>query len=190
MLRKINYDTAAYIYDKWLIYHFPANEVKPLVNIKNMWDVGGYEAYAWYEGDDIVGYAFLGAHPETEFILLDYLAIIDNHRGSGYGSRILSELKNVVKNKKAVVIETENLSKASNKAEVDEREKRDRFYTKNGVVKSGLSATVYGAEYRVWYLPFDDNLTNAEIARAYDDIYKFMLSEKGYNNFFKMYEET
>lgn len=189
MLKEINFGTAAIIYEKWLVNHFPDNEVKPLVNIKNMWDMGGYEAYAWYEDNELIGYAFLCKVPGAEYVLLDYLAISEAYRGCGYGSRILSELKTVLENKKALVIETENLVHAHNQDEVDERERRDNFYTKNGVIKSGLSATVYGADYRIWYLPFGESLEDDELARVYDDIYKFMLSEKGYSDFFCIYDE-
>lgn len=188
MLRAINYETAAYIYDKWLVKHFPGNEVKPLINIKNMWEIGGYEAYAWYEGEELIGYAFMCGCPDGDCILLDYLAILDEHRAEGYGSKILLELKNVAQNKKALVIETENLDTAASQAEVDERIRRDRFYTGNGVVKSGLTATVYDADYRVWYLPIAESLTDAELMRVYDDIYKFMLSDKGYRDFFKIHK--
>jgi len=187
MLRKIDYEEIAYIYENWLIKHFPQNEVKPLINIKNMYEIGGYEAYAWYEGENLRGYAYMCKNPAEKYVLLDYLAILDDYRGMGYGSKILKELKNVISETEAIIIETEDLDKAASKQEKEERVRRDSFYTGNGIIKSGLTATVYEADYRVWYMPFGKILTDAEIADAYDKIYRFMLSEKGYANCFKMF---
>lgn len=187
MLKKITYDEAAEIYKRWLVKHFPANEVKPLINIKNMWEISGYEAYCLYEDNHLIGYAYLCQKPSDNYILLDYLAIIDEYRGKGYGSKILSGLKEIYSDLRAVIIETEDLNKAETPAETLERTRRDRFYTGNGIIKSGITATVYSADYRVWYMPIGEPVSEEDLEAAYDRIYEFMLSDKGYRDFFSIY---
>lgn len=189
MLKRITYDEAAEIYNEWLVKHFPQNEVKPLINIKNMWDISGYEAYCWYEDNRLIGYAYMCKNPADDYILLDYLAVVDDYRGKGYGSKILSDLKEIYSGSHAVIIETEDLNKAENSEETHERIRRDHFYTKNGIIKSGITATVYSADYRVWYMPTGPFVSETELEKAYDRIYEFMLSEKGYSDFFAIYND-
>lgn len=184
MLKKISYDEAAKIYNTYLVNHFPANEVKPLKNIEAMWQTGGYEAYGWYEGDFLTGYAFMCKNPAEKYVLLDYLAVLEEYRNGGYGSRILSALKNTSTDSDALIIETEDIDKSVNSEEYAERERRDRFYTRNGIIKSGISATVYSADYRVWYMPLNNTPDETTLHAAYDRIYEYMLSEKGYRDFF------
>ena len=56
---------------------FPAAELKPLRNIEKSWAEGWYKPYCLFDGDNIVGEAFLWlGHPG--WALLDYLFFKDN----------------------------------------------------------------------------------------------------------------
>lgn len=186
MIKKLDIDTVERIYNTYLIHDFPANEVKPLENIKTMWEMDGYEAYGYYDNDVLKAYAFLCKEPSSAYVLLDYLAVIADFRGQGIGSSILKNLKNAMRDENAIIIETEDSEKASNQAEKDERNRRDEFYKRNGVIKSRFNATVYSADYRIWYVPFDEGVDEETIYDAYHEIYRFMLSERGYCNHFKI----
>lgn len=185
MLRKLELAEVENIYNEWLVKHFPANEVKPLINIKNMWGIGGYEAYGWFE-DTLIGYAFMCKDPNEHCVLLDYFAILDDYRSMGYGSKILTALKELMPGEKALIIETEDVNKAKSLEEAEERIRRDKFYTKNGIIKTCLTATVYEADYRIWYMPINETLSEDDLRKEYDSIYRFMLSEKGYRNYFSI----
>ncbi len=186
MVKKLDIETVEEIYNKYLVHDFPANEVKPLENIKTMWEMDGYEAYGYYDEGILKAYAFMCKEPSSRFVLLDYLAVVSDLRGQGIGSSILKNLKMAMRDELAIIIETEDALKAINQEQKDERNKRDKFYERNGVIKSGFSAAVYSADYRVWYVPLDESVDEEDIYDAYHEIYRFMLSERGYCDHFKV----
>lgn len=186
MIKKLDIDTVEMIYNKYLVHDFPSNEVKPLENIKTMWEMDGYEAYGYYDNGTLKAYAFLSKEPSSRFVLLDYLAVVEDLRGQGIGSSILKNLKMAMRDEAAIIIETEDAGKATDETQKEERNRRDLFYKRNGVIKTRFNATVYDADYRIWYVPFDDNVDEENIYDAYHEIYRFMLSERGYCDFFKV----
>ena len=73
------------IYDRDLKESFPAAELKPLRNMERMWADGWYKPWCLFDGDNIVGEAFLWlAHPG--WALLDYLCVSPGCRNGGLGS--------------------------------------------------------------------------------------------------------
>ena len=76
------------VYDRDLKEAFPAAELKPLRNIEKSWAEGWYKPYCLFDGDNIVGEAFLWlGHPG--WALLDYLCVSGTRRNSGLGASIL-----------------------------------------------------------------------------------------------------
>ena len=76
------------VYDRDLKEAFPAAELKPLRNIEKSWAEGWYKPYCLFDGDNIVGEAFLWlGHPG--WALLDYLCVSSIRRNGGVGASIL-----------------------------------------------------------------------------------------------------
>ena len=70
------------IYDRDLKEAFPTAELKPLRNIEKSWAEGWYKPYCLFDGDNIVGEAFLWlGHPG--WALLDYLCVSSIRRNGG-----------------------------------------------------------------------------------------------------------
>ena len=81
------------IYDRDLKEAFPTAELKPLRNIEKSWAEGWYKPYCLFDGDNIVGEAFLWlGHPG--WALLDYLCVAADRRNGGLGSVILEKVRN------------------------------------------------------------------------------------------------
>ncbi len=60
------------VYDRDLLEAFPKAELKPLATMEKMWAEGWYKPYCLFDGEDILGEAFLWlGHPGWG--LLDYL---------------------------------------------------------------------------------------------------------------------
>ena len=73
------------IYDRDLKEAFPTAELKPLRNIEKSWAEGWYKPYCLFDGDNIVGEAFLWlGHPG--WALLDYLCVSSIRRNGGVGA--------------------------------------------------------------------------------------------------------
>ena len=80
------------VYDRDLKEAFPAAELKPLRNIEKSWAEGWYKPYCLFDGDNIVGEAFLWlGHPG--WALLDYLCVSSIRRNGGVGASILEKLR-------------------------------------------------------------------------------------------------
>ncbi|MCQ2508351.1 MAG: GNAT family N-acetyltransferase [Dorea sp.] len=189
-IKELRLEEAAVIYDTYLVCHFPAEEVKPFFKIEEMWKVGGYEVLGLFEDETMIAYAFLTLCPGSKVVLLDYYAVLDAYRGGGIGTFFLDKMKEIYGNKGilALMIETEDIEFAENEEQVAERVRRDGFYARNGVIKTPFTSLVYDANYRVWYLPAGELLTEEYCRLEYDKIYQFMLSEEGYREHFKITE--
>lgn len=188
-MKKLTLEQTKEVYDAYIHEHFPPEEVKPFHAIERMYADGGYEAYGMYDNDTFIGYAFLCRCPDSKVVLLDYLAVLQEYRCKGYGHQMLSELRTGLCDFSYLMIETEVDEFAADETEREIRKRRDHFYTDNGVIRTDIIGCVYDADYRIWYMPISASVSASEVAREtlvddYDDIYRYMLSEKGYQKFF------
>jgi len=55
-----------------------------------------------------------------------------------------------------ILIETEDVSFAENKQEMEERNRRNDFYMQNGARRTGITSRIYDARYEVFVLPFEE----------------------------------
>lgn len=170
IVRKLTLEQTAEIYQKWIYEHFPKDEVKPLKNIRDMWSRGCYRALGLYdasgknayiengkEDSELIGYAFFVSLPDSDMILLDYLAVLSDYRSLGLGSEFLKKMKAVLQPEyKGILIETEDIERAVNEEELRTRKRRDSFYAENGAVPTGIKSEVYGVPYTIWIYRTDD----------------------------------
>ena len=88
---------------------------------------------AYYDNDAPVGLAYYVLHSGITYVV--YLAVCGQNRSMGYGSRILSHIKEShPDNRMVLCIEMLN-EKANNN---EQRKKRKQFYEKNGFASAGL----------------------------------------------------
>lgn len=186
----LDFDTTSAIYQKYIAEHFASNEIKPLASIERMWKLGFYRAMAVVTcdgnestSDDImehlIGYAFFTTCPDGRMLLLDYLAIRKEFRGSGFGGIFLKELQRVDCGEQlaGILIETEDLLYAQNEDERTERLRRNSFYRENGAVSIDLHTCIYDARYEIWQLPLSEELSKEECREELIKIYHFILPD-------------
>ena len=158
-----------------LVKDFPANEVKPLRIIEQAARKNRYRCYGLKDGEELLAYAFFMILGEQA--LLDYFAVRQELRGTGIGSRFLRELGgNIMKECECVLLETEDPAAVSDPAEKRTRERRLRFYLKNGLRDTGVRTRVFGSDYRVMAFPGDDSPGQDETVRRYKAHYRAILS--------------
>jgi len=167
------------IYNTYIHLHFPQNEIKPLKNIRRMWENGSYQALAMYEKNEnevkLIGYAFCAMAPNCKMLLLDYLAIVEEYRGLGMGGIFLSEMRKFLAKYEGILIETEDIDFAVNEEERQIRKKRDAFYERNGVVRTAIKSRIFYVRFANWQLPVSQMLTDEECKRNLEEIYKVMV---------------
>ena len=147
-------------YERDLKPSFPAAELKPLKNMEKMWAEGWYRPYCLFDGEDILGEAFLWlGHPGWG--LLDYLCVSPHARNGGLGAVILREL--ALAEKDAVIFgESEDPDDAP---DPELARRRLGFYARNGMRAAGYDTAMFGVHYKTLYLarePVDDAALMAE----------------------------
>ncbi len=128
------------------LYHtaFPKEEQMPwwllrLISLRR--DMG---VFGFYEGRQLRGLTVSVATDEVLFVL--FLAISEEHRGQGWGSAILQQLKQEYPGH-TILLNVELLDiKADN---YDQRLRRMRFYKKNGFFDTGFDIDEVGGTFRV-----------------------------------------
>ena len=142
------------VYDRDLKEAFPAAELKPLGNMERMWAEGWYRPWCLFDGDNIVGEAFLWlGHPG--WALLDYLCVSAHSRNGGLGSVILQKLR---EREADTVIFGESEAPAD-APDPEMAERRLGFYARNRARTAGYDSEMFGVHYKTLYWaeePVDD----------------------------------
>lgn len=140
------------IYRKRILRDFPRDEIKPLQVILNAEKRGRYLCMGLRDEEEITAYAFFVTLPDCA--LLDYYAVREDLRGQGTGSRFLQAMIPHLKELfSCVLLESEDPEKARNAGDMETRSRRLRFYLKNGLADTGITACVWGVDYRILALP-------------------------------------
>jgi GNAT superfamily N-acetyltransferase len=125
---------------------FPKYERLPYGVLKFLTLLNGVDFLEFYDGETFCGFTYNVVTNYTVFIY--YLAVDDNLRGKGYGSQILTAIKNLYPTKTVTL----NIEPLDEKAEnYSQRIKRFAFYTKNGFYDSGYTVYEVGGGFTVLY---------------------------------------
>ena len=150
---------------------FPECEQKPfwLIRLKNRQG----KADAWYMGEngEFIGLAM--TMNAKELVLLDYFAIDERRRGMGCGSEGLKALQTYYAGRKFFLEAESVYADCSN---IEQRERRKRFYLKNGMSEMKMIANVFGTDLEVLgyncKLDFD----------TYRSVYQYAYGKWAYKN--------
>lgn len=110
---------------------------------------------AYYDDDQLAGFSYLVTSDNYAFVF--YLAVNGQARGRGYGSQILTSLKNTYA-KKEIIINIEPLDDQAENHE--QRLKRLAFYEKNGWQLTEHHLTIEGQTFAVMSQSGQLNETN------------------------------
>lgn len=180
-IRTLNIEEVREIYEKYLQFHFVEEERKPLKAIERMWEENQYFALGMFgkKEKELMGYAFFSSCSQGDMVLLDYFAIVQEQRGKGLGSLFLQHMQDTLQESfRGILIETEDISFAKNKEEIEERSRRNQFYLQNGAKKTGITSKIYDARYELYVLPF----------KELDMLDLELLSKLSYENIYNIYQ--
>lgn len=140
------------IFQKDMFRDFPEDEIKPWDVILRMVNAGEYDLLAAFEDDIMVGYAWI-FRPETEAVLIDYLAVLPQFRGTGVGTRMLSALgKQYCAGDKRLLLESEYPETAP---EPSVARRRLGFYARAGFCDTGVQVLLFGVRFCILSLGED-----------------------------------
>lgn len=90
------------------------------------------EFFAFYDEDDLCGFVYMATIGTQTFVM--FVAVDENIRSKGYGSRILAKIQSLHP-KNMIIISIEPCNKSAEDSEL--RLRRKRFYINNGYAESG-----------------------------------------------------
>ena len=173
-IRKLNSEEIAQLHENHMQIDFPASELKPLSVILDSCEKGFYRVEGFFHNDSLIAYACLAAVPgEPEHpVLLDYLAVVRGRRDEGWGSRVLKVLQQAYPH--GILIECEAVQTAQDPEDRANRERRIRFYTKNGAVLQPFDVTLFSVRFSILQLG-GKNRPNARESML--NLYRVILGE-------------
>lgn len=168
------------VYETDLKASFPPAELKPLRAIEEMWAEGWYRPWCLFEGDHIVGEAFLWlGHPGWS--LLDYLCVSPSHRNAGFGAVLLEKLRG--KEAGSVILaESEAPVHAPDEAMAA---RRLGFYARNNAQTAGYDTEMFGVHYKTLYWA-DGPVDDETLIKAHRFIYANRFSPEKYARYVKI----
>ena len=148
---------------------FPKNERIPFFYLKNLIKKQKIEVLFLKENEDILGY-IVAVKSKNGYILIEYFAILEKYRSKGYGSICLEFCKNYYQQEKGIFLEVEKQNLGKNEQENKIREKRVKFYEKNGFQKTNVVAILYRVVFDVM-IYINEEINEKEIKEAGEDVY-------------------
>ena len=144
---------------------FPANERIPIKHLLD--DKIKREFWAFFDGDLFCGFSSSITHGSITNIV--YFAVVPELRSRGYGSQILQAIRKQHPDTRLVVdIEVEEDSKDTE--ELERRNRRREFYTRNGFDSSPVDYIWQGEHYRL--LTAGGTVTEKEFRDFWKEILK------------------
>lgn len=123
---------------------FPTNERAPLFYLKHKAKANNFNFYAIYDKGQYIGLTNIIYHKDIVFIF--YLAVAQEHRGKGYGSRILAAIVKKYSGKR-VILNMERLD--PNAENYGQQLQRKQFYNRNGFLECGVRSVENGVPYEM-----------------------------------------
>lgn len=169
------------IFNEYMVFDFPPDELKPLAHILSMVEDGTCTFYALRHNEEVLSYFSVCVNGQG--LLVDYLAVNKKYRGQGIGTKTLEFLKSVA-NDKYIIIECENEEKAEDEVDRNTRLRRITFYERAAFKKSGVSSNLFGVDYIILTYPTD--ISKEKVKELYGNVYLRMLGKSMFDKFMKI----
>ncbi len=165
------------VYRERIVDDFPENEIKPLKMIERACTRGEYHCYGGFTGESLAAYAFFVTIRENgqAVWLFDYLAVDRERRDQGVGSVFLQALCGAVLREADIVLLEIDDPAAAEGEELAHRLRREAFYARNGLIDTGITAQVFGADFRLLEIPVHGTHAKETCRAGYDAIYRRLL---------------
>ncbi len=175
-LRQLNIEEMKYVYDTYMIKHFPDDELKPFILIENAYNKGIYDALGIIMNDEIIGYAYFVISDNN--YLFDYFGIKEECRNLGIGSKVLDLIREYYYKANSIIGEVEDFNLATNNEDKSIQKRRYDFYLRNGCIDTGVKVILFDVDYIVIILSSKKDMDQTCIKKLYLEVYKSILPKK------------
>ena len=154
------------VFRRDMLEAFPEAELKPLTAMERLWADGWYRPYCLFDGDEIVGEAFLWlGHPG--WAIVDYLCVTAARRNDGLGAEILRLLQEM-EPETVFFGEAEAPEHAPDPAMA---ERRLGFYARCGLRVADYDTCIFGVHYKTLYFARGE-VDQQRLMQEHDFIYR------------------
>lgn len=165
-------------------HDFPKSERKPIFMILANVIKGKSDIFVLHDGSGRKAYSITLTDSADNAVLVDYLAVMSKYRSGGFGSAMLKKLGEYYCDKSGLIVEIENPETADTEEETLIRNRRRKFYEKNGFVMKPLKLNFFGVDMKMMYLKIKSE--PSDFIKTAEDIYIRSLGEKCYRRFIRL----
>lgn len=178
MIKKLDIKEAKKLYQNYMEEDFPEDE-RPSYNhylklIENRESV----AYVYEEGSKEKAYII--CIEKGDYVLITHLAVLKECRGQGIGTKLLKEIEDYYKDKKAVILEAEAEEQAKDEKSLETIKRRQKFYTKCGFTPyPNLDYELTEVKYLIFvYSNLEKKIEAEKLIEIIKDLYKGVLKDE------------
>lgn len=139
------------------INSFPKNERFPFWLLKYCSKRDNVLFNIILDDDKLIGMEYIIRYDNIAYLM--YFAIDKNNRGNGYGSKVL---KNLIKKYETIILSIERPNK-----DLDDKERRKKFYLKNGFIETNKFIEDNGVEYEILCTNKEYDITEENMEKRY-----------------------
>ena len=114
---------------------FPKEERKELKTIEQNYDKKITKLIKICEHNQFIGFFIINTIKNSQYVQLDYFAILEKYQNKGYGTKAIQLLKKQMETYDGIFVEIEKLGLGKDKQENLLRERRAKFYENLGFEK-------------------------------------------------------
>lgn len=152
---------------------FPKEERKELKTIEENYDKKITKFIKICENNQFIGFFIINTIQNSQYIQLDYFAILEPYQNKGYGTKAIQLLKSQMEAYDGIFVEIEKLGLGKDKQDNIVRERRAKFYENLGFEKLDFELKWFGTLIlSIYILPISTNKDNEnEILKNMFEIY-------------------
>ena len=153
--------------------------------IKKLYKKEVLKLYKIIDENQFVGFLITTSSKNNKCLKLDFFAILPQYQSKGYGGQVIEKLKEISNNYYGIFIEVEKVGLGKDEEENKIREKRIKFYEKNGFKKLNFEVDVFNVIFSSYILFTNDTIKDEKVL---EDVKKLYLAEFGGKKFNKYIE--
>ena len=173
-LRDMTPDEMKATYLGHMIHVFPENELKPCDSIYREMLEDKYLACGLYAGEILVGYVFTACIPGRQQLFGQYVVVKEEYRSMGVGAVMMDKVMEHYSGYRCFMADVEDPEYPVDEEDLAQRERRMRFYTRNGFRRTRVKGHVYGVDYEVIVRDISAHPDDEEVLEAANAIYESM----------------
>jgi GNAT superfamily N-acetyltransferase len=185
-LRELSADEMREIYNSHMIHVFPENELKPCDEIYKEMLENKFLACGLYAGGELVAYMFTACIPGRPQLFGQYVVVMEQYRSMGVGGVLLDKVCEHYAGYRCIMADVEDPEFSVDEADFAQRQRRMRFYMRNGFRHTRVKGHVYGVDYEVIVRNISAEADDAEVFEAANAIYESMAAPGAFPDMFQV----